>query len=166
MLQKKVTAFVSDLAAPLADQLGLELVDVEYKKEGGSWYLRVFIDKKGGVTLDDCQALSRELDSALDSRDPIQHTYILEVSSPGIERPLKTIEDFMRFRGSMVKIITFKSQEGKKEHTGHLVDLSESTLVLKDQKKNNNILISLQNIASAHLVAEVFGGKGVPKGEQ
>ncbi|HAG11707.1 MAG TPA: ribosome maturation factor RimP [Desulfotomaculum sp.] len=166
MLQKKVTAFVSDLAAPLAGQLGLELVDVEYKKEGGSWYLRVFIDKKGGVTLDDCQALSRELDSALDSRDPIQHTYILEVSSPGIERPLKTIEDFMRFRGSMVKIITFKSQEGKKEHIGHLVDLSESTLVLKDQKKNNNILISLQNIASAHLVAEVFGGKGVPKGEQ
>ena len=167
MVQKKVTAFVSELAAPLAGQLGLELVDVEYNKEGGSWYLRVFIDKEGGVTLDDCQSLSQKLENVLDSHDPIEHAYILEVSSPGIERPLKSIEDFMRFRGSKVTITTFKPQEGKKEHTGHLIDLAESTLILRDQKKKNkNILINLQNVASAHLVAEVFGGKGVPKGEQ
>lgn len=166
MVQKKVTAFVNDLAAPLAGQLGLDLVDVEYKKEGGSWYLRVFIDKEGGVTLDDCQALSQKLENVLDSHDPIEHAYILEVSSPGIERPLKSIEDFKRFLGSSVKITTFEPQEGKKEHTGHLIDLAESTLILKDQKKNKNILINLQNVASAHLVAEVFGGKGVPKGEQ
>jgi len=165
MVQKKVTAFVSDLALPLAGQLGLDLVDVEYKKEGGSWYLRVFVDKEGGVTLDDCQALSQKLDNVLDSHDPIKHAYILEVSSPGIERPLKSIEDFKRFRGNMVNITTFKPQEGEKEHTGYLIDLAESTLILKDQKKNKTIIINFQNVASAHLVAEVFGGKGVPKGE-
>jgi ribosome maturation factor RimP len=166
MVQKKVTEFVSELALPLAGQLSLDLVDVEYKKEGGSWYLRVFIDKEGGVTLDDCQALSQKLDSVLDSHDPIQHAYILEVSSPGIERPLKSIEDFKRYRGSLAEVTTFEPQEGKRKHTGYLADLAESTLILRDQKKNKNILINMQNVASAHLVAEVFGGKGVPKGEQ
>jgi ribosome maturation factor RimP len=90
MKKPKVEDLVSDLASPVAESLGLELVEVQYIKEGGSWFLRIFIDKPGGITHDHCQALSERMDGLLDEKDIIPHAYIFEVSSPGIERPLKS----------------------------------------------------------------------------
>lgn len=161
MGRKKVTAAVTEIALPPAEELGLELVDVEYTNEHGRWYLRVFIDKEGGVTLDDCQALSEKLDVLLDRANPIPHAYVLEVSSPGIERPLKTVADFQRFRGHLVKITTFAPQNGKKQLVGRLIDASEQTLVLGIG--DDAIPVSMRQVASARLVADVWGDKEVCK---
>ena len=98
MAGRKVDDIVEELAKPIADELSFELVDVEYLKEGANWYLRIFIDKPGGVTIDDCQALSERMSVILDREDPIKQSYMLEVSSPG-ERPLKKDRDFESFRG-------------------------------------------------------------------
>jgi len=156
-----VTAAVTEIALPPAEELGLELVDVEHTNEHGRWYLRVFIDKEGGVTLDDCQALSEKLDVLLDRVNPIPHAYVLEVSSPGIERPLKTVADFQRFRGRLVKITTFAPQNGKKQLAGRLIDASEQALVLGIG--DEAITVAMRQVASARLVADVLGDKEVCK---
>lgn len=160
---KKVTVAVTEIALPLARELGLEIVDVEYVKEGGRWFLRVFIDKPGGVMLDDCQALSEKLDLILDEMDPIPNSYTLEVSSPGIERPLKTVEDFKRFQNHLVKITVFVPRDGKKKFTGRLTDVSEQTVTLKIE--NEDVPFPMSQIASARLVAEIFGSKEAGKVE-
>lgn len=157
MSRKKVTAAITEIALPPAEKLGLELVDVEYTVEHGRWYLRVFIDKEGGVTLDDCQALSEKLDVLLDRVNPIPHAYVLEVSSPGIERHLKTVADFQRFRGHLVKVTTFAPQNEKKQLVGRLIDVSEQTVVLRIG--NDTIPVSMRQVASARLVADVLGGR-------
>src|SRR5580692_8853402 len=106
-VQEAVAPRVQALAEPLARSLGLELVDIEYLREGPSWILRVFIDKPGGVNLDDCSTFSHALGPALDVDDVVGTTYSLEVSSPGLERPLKKPKDFERFAGKRIKIKTF-----------------------------------------------------------
>ena len=116
----KVTDTVSELARPVVEKLGLTLWDVEYVKEGGERYLRVFIDKDGGVSSDDCEAVSRALDPLLDEADPIEDHYIFEVSSAGIERPLKRPSDFEKFMGSKIYISLYRSVNGAREHTGLL----------------------------------------------
>ena len=88
MAKNKVSEIVEALAEPIVESFGLELVDVEYVREGADWYLRVYIDKDGGVTLDDCEAVNKPLGEKLDIEDPIPHSYILEVSSQGAERPI------------------------------------------------------------------------------
>jgi len=95
---------VSNIVKPLADYLAYDLVDVEFVKESGEWYLRAYIDKVGGITIDDCERLSTLLSDKLDEGDPIQQAYILEVSSPGIDRPLKTQSDFDRYEGALVEV--------------------------------------------------------------
>ena len=90
---------VSDIARPIVEGLGIELIDAEYVKEGSKWILRLYIDKKGGVGLDDCEAVSRAVEPAIDAEDPIREPYVFEVSSPGLERPLKTDRDFDRYEG-------------------------------------------------------------------
>ncbi len=151
-MSKKVASVVTDLALPLAEQLNLELVDVEYTKEAGRYYLRVFIDKPGGVTLDDCQALSERLDVLLDEKDPIPNAYVLEVSSPGIERPLKKAQDFRRFAGRLARIKTFAPIEGRKQFIGRLLGASDQEVRL--QIDDQVVAIALERIASARLVAE------------
>src|SRR3990167_9137109 len=104
MQQINVTTAVENLVKPIVESEGMELVDVEYKKEGKTWYLRIFIDKNAGVTLDDCQNISYQIEKLLDVEDIISDSYTLEVSSPGIERPLKKISDYNRFKNRLVKI--------------------------------------------------------------
>src|SRR5512136_2488935 len=105
-----VSAKTIELAAPVTDALGLELVEVEYRQEGGRMVLRIYVDRVGGVTLDDCAKVSRELDDILDAEDFIRGKYTLEVSSPGLNRQLKKASDFERFVGRLVKIRTFEPQ--------------------------------------------------------
>ena len=100
---------VLPLLEPIVAERGLELVDLEFVKEGANWYLRVYIDKEGGVSIDDCEAVSRALEAKLDEKDPIEQAYVLEVSSPGIDRPLKKDADFIRFQGEIIDVKLYKA---------------------------------------------------------
>ena len=126
----------------------LELVDVEFAKEAGRWYLRYYIDKPGGVNLDDCQAVSAEISQRLDAADPIPQSYILEVSSPGVERPLKKEGDYLRFTGSDVEIKTFESLEGKKIFNGILRDCKNGIVMVEEGTVKE---IPIEKISSAKL---------------
>ncbi|NLX87622.1 MAG: ribosome maturation factor RimP, partial [Clostridiales bacterium] len=105
-------------------------VDIEYVKEGPNWYLRLYIDKQGGVTVEDCQRVSETLSDVLDEVDPIEHSYILEVSSPGVERPLKSQRDYDYFRGREVEIKLYSPVDGKKEFTGVLEGLENGVVTV------------------------------------
>lgn len=130
MAKKRVADIVSEMAQPIVDALSFELVDVEFIKEGANWYLRVYIDKAGGVGIDDCQRVSQELSDKLDETDPIKQSYILEVSSPG-ERPLKKDRDFERFKGESVEVKLFQPLNGKKIFDGELLGLTGDTFEIK-----------------------------------
>jgi ribosome maturation factor RimP len=117
----KILQVVRELAGPVCERRGCELWDAEYVKEAGVWYLRVFIDRPDGVSIDHCEAVSRELDPMLDEYEQlIPGSYILEVSSAGAERPLRRPQDFERFMGSLVEVRLYKSFAGKKEFIGYL----------------------------------------------
>ena len=116
----KVSDIVWKLAQPVVESCGCELWDVEYIKEAGTWYLRIYIDKEGGVFISDCEAISRELDVILDEKDPIADAYVFEVSSAGAERELKRHADFERFMGSNVEIKLYKGMDGSKTLLGTL----------------------------------------------
>ncbi len=126
---------VEAIIAPVITEQGLELVDVEYVKEGAHWYLRIYIDKEGGVDIDDCTNVSHLVSGVLDKHDPIAQAYMLEVSSPGLERPLKKDEDFERFTGKLVRVLTKEVYQGYKEFTGYLVGLIEDDIVLEYEKE-------------------------------
>ena len=108
------------LLQPIVDRLGFELVDVEYVKEGSTWYLRAYVDKEGGITINDCEAVSRAFSEKLDEKDFIDEAYIMEVSSPGLGRPLKKEKDFARSIGKEVEIRTFRPINHEKEFYGIL----------------------------------------------
>ena len=126
----KVTDLVAQLAQPLAEAAGCSLWDVEYVKEAGTWYLRIYIDKETGVSIDDCEAVSRPLSDALDEADPIEGSYTLEVSSAGAERPLKRPSDFQRFLGHPVLVKTYKPKDGRKEFAGTLAGYDNGAVLL------------------------------------
>jgi ribosome maturation factor RimP len=126
---------VRSLVEPLVREKGLELVDVEYIKEGAHWYLRLYIDKDGGVDMDDCSGVSHAVSEMLDQKNPIPQAYMLEVSSPGLERPLKKEEDFIRYQGSLVTVHTASQFQGYKEFTGNLVGLINDEIVLEYEHK-------------------------------
>lgn len=126
---------ISSLVEPLVLEKGLELVNVEYKKEGAHWYLRLYIDKDGGVDMDDCAGVSHVVSEMLDQKNPIPQAYMLEVSSPGLERPLLKDEDFIRFQGSLVTVHTTSLFQGYKEFTGNLIGLINDEIVLEYEKK-------------------------------
>ena len=119
-----------ELLMPLVDAQGFELVDVEYVKEGGSWYLRAYIDKPGGIAVDDCEVISRALSDLLDEHDFIEDSYILEVSSPGLGRPLKKEKDFVRSQGELVEVRTYRAIQHQKEFTGILNAWDKGTVTL------------------------------------
>ena len=119
-----------ELLMPLVDAHGFELVDVEYVKEGGSWYLRAYIDKPGGIAVDDCEVISRALSDLLDEHDFIEDSYILEVSSPGLGRPLKKEKDFVRSQGELVEVHTYRAIQHQKEFTGILNAWDKGTVTL------------------------------------
>ena len=118
------------LLEPIVEELGFELVDVEYVKEGGTWYLRAYIDKPGGIAVDDCEVISRALSDWLDKEDFIDDSYILEVSSPGLGRPLKKEKDFVRSMGKDVDVRLYRQLNKQKEFTGALSAYDENTVTL------------------------------------
>ena len=126
----KVTDLVAQLAAPIVAGTGCALWDVEYVKEAGSWYLRVYIDREGGVSIDDCEAVSRPLSDALDQADPIEGSYTFEVSSAGADRALKKPEHFQKFLGSQVDVKLYRAAEGRKEVAGVLAGYEDGTITL------------------------------------
>ncbi len=125
---------VRELAQPLCDELGLFLWDVKFEKDGANWYLRVFIDSDGGITIDDCEALHRPLDRLLDECDPIPQSYILEVSSPGLGRKLERPEHFEVCIGDRVKLRFFEPKNGSKEASGVLEEYSEREITVSGEK--------------------------------
>ncbi|MEW6448226.1 MAG: ribosome maturation factor RimP [Bacillota bacterium] len=127
--KKIVDAVVTD-ATPVAEALGLELVDVDYRKEGGRWFLRVYIDKPGGVGLQDCEVLSERLSRMLDEKNLIPHAYFFEVSSPGVERPLKKPADYVRFTGRDAQVLTTTPVNGRRKFTGTIVAAEEGLVRL------------------------------------
>lgn len=128
----KVTDLTAALAAPIAQEQGCSLWDVEYVKEAGTWILRVYIDKEGGVSINDCEAVSRPLSDKLDEEDPIEGSYTLEVSSAGADRVLKKPEHFAAFLGSEVDVRLYRPIEGKKEYVGVLAGYENGNVQLKD----------------------------------
>lgn len=124
---KKITELTAELAAPAIAEAGCALWDVEYVKEGGTWYLRVLLDKEGGVDILDCEAVSRKLSDLLDEADPIEGSYTLEVGSAGAERALKRPADFARFLGSPVLVKLYRAVDGQKEIPGVLTAYDEAT---------------------------------------
>ena len=149
---------VAELAEPVLEDLGLELVDVEYRREGKGWTLRLFVDKPGGVTLDDCVEVSREVDTLLDVEDVIHTAFQLEVSSPGLDRPLKKARDFERFVGSRTRIKTRElcdpDQRGHRRKTfvGSLLGLFEGRIRLElEDRKGGIVELPLEEIQQARL---------------
>lgn len=150
-MSKKIEVAVEQLVAPFAEQMGFELVGVEYNvKKGEDNELVIYIDKEGGVDLDDCEKLSRAIDEPLDVLDPIEEAYVLCVSSPGLDRPLKTERDFERSVGKKVDIKLYKKDEnGKKELTGELLkkEGDEVSVVIN----NNTRVFDIKDIALIRL---------------
>ena len=127
---KKVTDIVWELAEPVAKENGCALWDVEYVREAGQWYLRLYLDKEGGVDILDCEAVSRKVSDLLDEVDPIESSYMFEVSSAGAERQLKRPSDFERFMGSSVLVKTYKNRDGRKEFAGILAGYEDGAVLL------------------------------------
>ncbi len=126
-----------ELILPILDERGFELVDVEFVKEGSSWYLRAYIDKPGGIMVDDCEIVSRALEAKLDQEDLIKEAYILEVSSPGLGRPLKKDKDYVRNEGKEIELRLYKSFEHEKEFRGVLKNWSKDsvTILTEDERE-------------------------------
>lgn len=131
MVKRKVEDIVEEFTIPILDELGYELVDLEYVKGGSNWYLRIYIDKPGGITIDDCQKASEMISDKLDEIDPIPHNYFLEVSSPGIDRPLKKDKDFERYKGHKVDVKLYRPIKGAKKFTGELVGLENGNILIR-----------------------------------
>ena len=119
-----------ELLTPVVSGFGFELGDVEYVKEGGTWYLRAYIDKPGGITVDDCEAVSRAFSDILDEKDYIADSYVFEVSSPGLGRPLKKEKDYARSLGEEVEIRTYRAIDRQKEFEGILKSYDENTVTI------------------------------------
>ena len=126
----KVTDIAAQLALPIVEENGCSLWDVEYVKEAGEWFLRVYIDKEGGVSIDDCEAVSRAVSDALDEADPIEGSYIFEVSSAGADRPLKKPEHFAAMMGREVEVRLYRAREGRKEFTGVLSGYEDGAVTI------------------------------------
>ncbi len=123
------------LLLPIMEELNFELVDVEYVKEGSSWYLRAYIDKEGGITVNDCETVARRMNDLLDEQDFIDESYIFEVSSPGLGRPLKKEKDYVRSMGKELEIRTYRAINRQKEFYGILTAYTEDTVTITTDEK-------------------------------
>lgn len=149
----KVTETVEELVTPILTENGLELVDIEYVKEGKNWFLRVYIDKDNGIDIEECGIVSERLSEKLDALDPIPHNYFLEVSSPGAERPLKKEKDYHRAIGKNVFIKTYEPIDGEKAFEGILTDYNGETVTVevKIKTRKKTVVLPYDKIASARL---------------
>ena len=153
MSKGTVSQSVMEAIDPILKGENLELVDVEYKKVGKSWVLRVFIDKPGGITLADCQRVSHQIEDKIEVEEIVSSAYVLEVSSPGLDRPLKKSTDFLRYKGKKVKIHTFVQVNGEKDFSGTIIDFKEEHVQLEMAGKN--FAIPLDKISKATLILEI-----------
>ena len=145
---KNTVTAVEELAAPIAEGLGLRIWDVRYLKEGSQWFLRIFIDKDGGVDINDCENMSRAVDEPLDRLDPIEGEYILEVSSPGVERELIRPEHFEQFIGADIMVKMIRPIEGiGKEFKGVLTAYEDGMVTITDHSGENTVTISKKDAA-------------------
>ena len=136
MARKNVVEIVTDIALPIVEGFGFELVDVEFVKEGSNRFLRIFIDKPGGITIDDCQAVSEKVSDRIDEADPIAQSYFLEVSSPGLDRPLKKDRDFERYKGEAMELKVYKPINGKRDFEGILEGLYDGRIFITNDNGN------------------------------
>lgn len=127
-------ARTEELITPIIERMNFELVDVEYVKEGGTWYLRAYIDKEGGITVNDCEAVAREMNDILDREDFVEDSYVFEVSSPGLGRPLKKEKDYIRSMGKKVEIRTYRAINREKEFYGVLSAYDETTVTIETEE--------------------------------
>ena len=132
MASERVVTLIQNLLAPIMKETNFELVDVEFVKEGQNWVLRIFLDKEGGIAIDDCELVSRKLEKILDEKNPIEQAYMLEVSSPGIDRPLKKDSDYVKYAGEIVDIKLYKAINKMKEYQGKLVGLADGIVTIID----------------------------------
>lgn len=149
MKKAEIEAYCTELVTPIIEDNNFELVDVEYVKEGSDYYLRVYADKDGGINIDDCVMISRALEQKLDADDKIQDAYILEVSSPGLTRPLKKDKDLKRSIGRKVDIRLYKAVSGKKEINATLSEYTDSTVIVADG--DEQMILDRSNIAMIRL---------------
>ncbi|RYG73845.1 ribosome maturation factor RimP [Lentibacillus lipolyticus] len=152
-MSSKVIKTTEELVEPILQKQGLELVDIEYVKEGKNWFLRVYIDKDGGVDINECGIVSEQLSEKLDQANPIEDAYFLEVSSPGVERPLKSKDDFQKHLGSNVYIKLYEPLDGQKEYEGTLktFDGETATIEYKVKTRTKTAEIPYKKIAKARL---------------
>ncbi|WP_310550360.1 ribosome maturation factor RimP [Paenibacillus glufosinatiresistens] len=149
MSTPKIKGTVEEMLKPYLDDNGFELVDVEYVKEGSNYFLRVFVDKEGGIDIDDCGVISEYLSAKLDENDPIEGAYFLEVSSPGAERPLKKADDVRKAVGKDVFVTTYEPIGGLKEFEGRLLSFENEELLISAGKKQHTVPYA--KVASARL---------------
>ena len=131
----RLTDKIAEIARPVVEEEGCSLWDVEYVREAGTWYLRVFIDREGGVSIDDCERVSRRLDPILDEKDPIPESYVFEVGSAGADRELKRPRDFEQFMGSEVEVRLYRPVDGSKHYTGTLTGYEDGAVTLIQGEK-------------------------------
>lgn len=141
---------IKKIINPVINSMGVWLEEIELKKQGRRFLLRIFVDKEGGVSLDDCERVSREIEAQLDVEDPIPGSYILEVSSPGLDRPLRRPEDFRRFKGNLARVVTSRSIDNQTFFIGEIVDAGDEgiVLLLSGEKRVN---IEYKDISKARL---------------
>ncbi|MFS0869679.1 ribosome maturation factor RimP [Paenibacillus xylanilyticus] len=149
MSTTKIKSTVEEMIQPYLNEQGFELVDIDYVKEGSNWFLRVYVDKEGGIDIDDCVLISEQLSAKLDENDPIPTVYFLEVSSPGAERPLKKAEDVAKSVGKNVFVTTYETVNGLKEFEGKLLSFDNGELVIEAGKKQ--YAVPYDKVASARL---------------
>jgi ribosome maturation factor RimP len=150
------TQALAAMLCPVIEDLGYEFVDLHLKTEHGRQVLRLLVDRPGGITLGECATLSREVSPHLDVSDPLRGNYVLEVSSPGIQRPLKRTEDFERFRGEQVVVKTGKLIDGRKTFRGTNLGLdTQGSLMIEDRETGRSFAISLDDVLRAHLDPEI-----------
>jgi ribosome maturation factor RimP len=149
MVSEEIGDRVRAMAGPILFEEGIELVDIEYRRESRGWVLRLYLDKKGGITLDDCTRISQEVGRSLDVEDLIQTPYTLEVSSPGLTRRLKTEKDFMKHEGSLIKVRTIRPMDNRRQFKGKLLGVSENGIEIETDGRI--FQIPLSNVGKANL---------------
>lgn len=153
MAKVPVSQLVTSLIEPVLIAEGLELVDVEYKKEGKNWVLRIFIDKAGGVTVEDCQKVSHLTGDLIDVEETITTPYSLEVSSPGLDRVLKREKDFLKFKGRKIRLHSLSPIDNRRKFSGILTDFRDQTVIMEIDGKI--LEIPLSKVGKANLVIEI-----------
>ncbi|GAA0329539.1 ribosome maturation factor RimP [Oceanobacillus sp. FSL W7-1293] len=152
-MSSKIIEITTELVNPILEEKNLELVDIEYVKEGKNWFLRVYIDKEGGIDIVECGEVSEQLSEKLDKADPIKEAYFLEVSSPGVEKPLKTLDDFKKNIGNNVFVKLYEKIDGEKTYEGILQNVENDTLSIEYKIKTRKKIVEIpyDKVAKARL---------------